>query len=305
VERREVPLAEHTVLAADRRSHELAAADADGDRLLDIYACRWRGTSSVSPAPYWNAQNGAPDVYWHNDGGHQFSDRTKEAGLETHTTRFGLAVVWEDLDEDGQIDLYVVNDFGKNCFYKNDHGKFTEIGEAAGASVPAAGMGVSVDDVDHDGNLDLFLTNMDSAPGMRITTQPRFLAEQPDLREHYRRHSMGNTLLLATDTGTSRRVAQGRCLRGGWSWGGMFFDLQNDGGPTSTSRTASRRAAARPISRRNCAFVVNRSPRATAPGASPPENYLNAWDALGTSLRRRDVERSRAEPTYLNLGGAT
>jgi hypothetical protein len=300
---------EHTVLAPENDPPEItsfAAADADGDGLLDLYACRYAagGVSNGGPAPYWNAQNGAPDLYWHNDGGHAFSDRTKEAGLETHTTRFGLAVVWEDLDEDGQIDLYVVNDFGKNCFYKNDHGKFTEIGDAAGASVPAAGMGVSVDDVDHDGNLDLFLTNMDSAPGMRITSQPRFLADQPELREHYRRHSMGNTLLLGDGHGRFHDVAaEAGVLRGGWSWGGMFFDLQNDGWPDvyvpngfATNRGETDLASF------FWRCVVNRSPR----DAPPTEEYLNAWDALRHfSLFEGETWNGRERNfAYVNLGGA-
>lgn len=304
---------EHTVLACPDPPEitSFAAADADGDGLLDIYACRYAagGVSNGGPAPYWNAQNGAPDVYWHNDGGHNFSDRTKEAGLETHTTRFGLAVVWEDLDEDGQIDLYVVNDFGKNCFYKNDHGKFTEIGEDAGASVPAAGMGVSVDDVDHDGNLDLFLTNMDSAPGMRITTQPLFLAEQPDLREHYRRHSMGNTLLLGDGHGHFRDVApEAGCLRGGWSWGGMFFDLQNDGWPdVYVPNGFATNHGETDLASFFWRCVVNRSPHdGPAPGGSPPEEYLNAWDALRHfSLFEGETWNGRERNfAYLNLGGA-
>ena len=304
---------ESTVLAPENDPPEitsLSAADADGDGLLDLYAVRYAagGVSNGGPTPYWNAQNGAPDLYWHNEGGHKFLDRTKEAGLDVHTTRFGLAVVWEDLDDDGQIDLYVVNDFGKNCFYKNDHGHFTDVAEEAGACVPAAGMGVSVADVDHDGNLDLFLTNMDSAPGARIATQPKFMPQAPDLRERYLRHARGNTLLLGDGHGHFRDVAEeAGVLRGGWGWGGMFFDLQNDGWPDvyvpdgfATNRGETDLASF------FWRCVVNRSPHDMPPDGMPPEDYLNAWDMMRhSSLFLGDTWNGRERNfAYLNVGGA-
>jgi len=114
------------------------------------------GVSSGAPVPYWNAQNGASNLYWRNEGGRRFVEASKEVGLDVHGTRYSLALLWEDLDEDGKIDLYVVNDFGKNCLYRNEGGKFRDVAEEAGAAWPAAGMGVTCADADHDGNLDLF-----------------------------------------------------------------------------------------------------------------------------------------------------
>ena len=303
---------EHTVLSAPDRQEitSISAADADGDGLLDLYAARYvaGGVQEGAPTPYWNAQNGAADIYWHNEGGHKFVDRTKEAGLDVHTTRFGLAVVWEDLDDDGQIDLYVVNDFGKNCFYKNDHGHFTDVAEEAGACVAAAGMGVSVADVDHDGNLDLFLTDMDSAPGARITTQEKFMPAAPDLRERYLRHARGNTLLLGDGHGHFHDVAEeAGVLRGGWGWGGMFFDLQNDGWPDiyvpngyETNKSATDLAS---FFWRD---VVNRSPRDMPPDGAPPEDYVNAGDMLRHSTQFLGETWNGRERNfaYLNLHGA-
>ena len=300
---------EHTVLARPDDPPEItsfSAADADGDGLLDLYACRYAagGVSNGGPTPYWNAQNGASDIYWHNDGGRQFSDRTKEAGLDVKTTRFGLAVAWEDLDEDGQIDLYVVNDFGRNCLYKNDRGKFTEVAEERDAAVPAAGMGVSIDDVDHDGNLDLFLTNMDSAPGTRIAAQPRFLPDQAGVREHYLRHTRGNTLLLGDGRGGFRDVAEeAGVLRGGWGWGGMFFDLQNDGWPDlyvpdgfATNRGETDLAS----------YFWRCVVAASPPDMPPTDAYLNAWDTMRHfSLFEGETWNGRERNfAYLNLGGA-
>ncbi len=299
---------EHTVLKSPDEAEvtSLSAADPDDDGDLDIYACRYvkGGVSNGAPVPYWNAQNGASNLYWRNDGGRRFTEASKEVGLDVHATRFSLALVWEDLDEDGKIDLFVVNDFGKNCFYRNEGGKFRDVAEEAGAVFPAAGMGASCADVDHDGNLDVFLTNMDSPAGSRIASQPRFMQAQPENRPAYMGHARGNTLLLGDGHGKFRDVTEQAGIGpSGWAWGGTFFDLQNDGWPDlyvpngfATNRSRE------DLSSFFWRCVVGRSP-AAEPAS---EDYANAWDALrhfslyeGMTWNGR--ERNFA---YLGLGGA-
>ena len=303
---------ERTVLAGPDAPEitSFSAADPDNDGDLDLYACRYvkGGVSNGAPVPYWNAENGASDLYWRNEGGRKFVEVSKEVGLEPHTNRYGLALLWEDLDEDGQIDLYVVNDFGKNCFYKNEGGKFREIAEEAGAVVPAAGMGVTCADVDHDGNLDLFLTNMDSPAGTRIASQPRFMKDQAENKTFYVGHTMGNTLLLGDGHGKFRNATESAGVGpGGWAWGGTFFDLQNDGWPDlyvpngfETNRNDE------DLSSFYWRCIVSASPKDVTAPAAEIENYANGWDALrhfslyeGRSWNGR--ERNYA---YLNLGGA-
>lgn len=298
---------DHTVLPGPDSPEvmSMSAADPDGDGDLDLYACRYAqgGVSNGAPTPYWNAENGERNLYWRNEGGHRFVEAAKEVGLDVHDTRFSLALLFEDLDEDGDADLYVVNDFGKNAYYRNDGAKFTEVAEASGADDPAAGMGVSAADVDRDGDLDLYVTNMDSPAGTRIASSPGFLPDQPDLKPAYLRHARGSTLLLGDGKGGYRDATDetgiGPC---GWAWGGTFFDLQNDGWPDlyvpngfATNRDAD------DLRGFFWRCLIARTPR--EPPA--PQAYLDAWDAIrhfslfeGCSWNGR--ERNFA---YLNLGG--
>ena len=64
-------------------------------------------------------------------GGFEFADVTDQVGLDQNNTRWSFAAAWEDFDRDGDPDLYVANDFGRNCLYRNDAGRFVEIAAEA------------------------------------------------------------------------------------------------------------------------------------------------------------------------------
>lgn len=81
---------------------------------------------------------------------------------------FGLGVVFGDLDDDGDLDVYVANDQTPNNFFRNDGGadgfEFADVGLSAGLAYnedgrAQAGMGVDLGDYDNDGRLDIVVTN--------------------------------------------------------------------------------------------------------------------------------------------------
>lgn len=154
--------------------------DADNDGDLDLYLANYveateadvlnaertllyRGKLEVMVGPF--GLTGAQDRFYRNRGDGTFDDVTSAAGCEDLARAFGLGVVAADLDDDGDLDLYVANDSNPNYLFRNQgDGTFREIGVVAGAAFSAEGaaqasMGVEVADWDADGNLDLFTTH--------------------------------------------------------------------------------------------------------------------------------------------------
>ena len=157
----------------------LTAADYDNDGDLDLYACVYegdgnapgsRGFDESTPVPFSDAENGGRNVLLENLGSFRFGDATQRSGLDMNNSRWSFAAAWDDYDQDGDADLYVANDFGRNCLYRNDAGPdgrplFTEIAMAAGVEDVAAGMSVAWGDYNRDGRADLYVGNMFSSAG--------------------------------------------------------------------------------------------------------------------------------------------
>jgi hypothetical protein len=217
----------------------LAAVDFDGDGRLDLFACGYSrrdatedGVGLGRPFPYHDAENGTPNVLLANRGDLQFEDVTVASGLDANNTRFSYAAAWEDYDRDGDVDLYVANDFGRNNLYRNDGGgRFTDVAAEAGVEDIAAGMSVSWGDHNRDGWPDLYVGNMFSSAGSRIAYQRRFKPEAPEsTRRAYQRHARGNSLFENAGDGTFRDVSVDAAVtRGRWAWSSNFADLDNDG----------------------------------------------------------------------------
>ncbi|MCH2100763.1 MAG: VCBS repeat-containing protein [Planctomycetes bacterium] len=213
--------------------YSLSAADPDKDGDLDLYAVRYvaNGIMGGVPTPYNNANNGASNFYWRNDGVGKFVDATEEVGLDHNNSKFSLASIWEDFDGDGDLDLYVANDFGDNNLYLNQDGKFRDVATERGAEDRAAVMGLATSDFDLDGDMDLLITNMFSSAGLRIAPQQQFQGENHgEVAHEYVRHARGNTLLANDGKGNFIDVTETAGIAiAGWSWGSKFADLNNDG----------------------------------------------------------------------------
>jgi hypothetical protein len=218
--------------------YSLAAADYDQDGDLDLYVCCYNPRRGINrhlvfarPVPYHDANNGGPNVLLQNDGAWRFTHATKRVGLDANNRRYSYAAAWEDFDNDGDLDLYVANDFGRNNLYRNDAGRFTDVAPQAGVEDISPGMSVAWGDYDNDGLADLYVANMFSSAGNRITHQPQFHAGAGgELLGHLRRHARGNSLFRNRGDGTFADVSSAAgVVLGRWAWGAKFFDLNNDG----------------------------------------------------------------------------
>ena len=143
----------------------------------------------------------------------------------------GFQPAWVDFDNDGDLDLYIVNDFGEyihhNVLWRNDgplagerpspsplpEGEgtldwaFTDVSRQSGAGAAMFGMGLAVADYNSDGYLDMFVTNI--GDNVLLTTTD------------------GQTF---SDEAAAAGVAYGEFRRQQRvSWGTVFFDYDNDG----------------------------------------------------------------------------
>ena len=74
-----------------------------------------------------------------------------------------------DYDQDGDLDLYILNgskvvgfpdqEHPRNTFYRNEQGKFVDATDEANLGDAGWGMGCAVGDYDNDGDLDIYITN--------------------------------------------------------------------------------------------------------------------------------------------------
>jgi hypothetical protein len=233
------------------RSTGCAWGDYDQDGLLDLVVVHY--LHEWTPAMFGDRDQigaigalyrGVRDLsLFHNDGDGTFTDATQLLGsVSAPVGGFGSTTVgnvrgagfqpgWVDFDNDGDLDLYVVNDFGAelqpNVLWRNEGG-FFDISVASSTDLPIYGMGLAVGDYDLDGFLDIFVTN---------------IGENVLLKNN------GDGL---TFTDTTRDAGVGLAMIGvkeRVTWGAVFFDYDNDGdedlyvvsgflkyGPADTSR---------------------------------------------------------------------
>jgi len=87
----------------------------------------------------------------------RFTDVTQQAGVSYRGYGMGAAV--GDIDNDGDLDLYVTG-FGGNTLYRNNgDGTFEDVTRRAGVNDPRWSMSAAFCDYDNDGRLDLYVTN--------------------------------------------------------------------------------------------------------------------------------------------------
>jgi len=227
-------------LATMRYGFGMAACDFDRDGDLDLYICQYHHQSSEGketrgtfpqPIPVHDAKNGGPNVLLRNEGAWVFRDATAELNLEEGNVRFSFASLWEDFDNDGDQDLFVVNDFGPNNYYRNEGGeKFTDCSDSPGVRDGGFGMGLTAADFDRDGLIDLHISNMYSGAGNRIARQDWFRSgKSEELRTSLLQLARGNTFLSNLgEKGFEDRSNESGIAMGRWSWASLAVDFNND-----------------------------------------------------------------------------
>lgn len=283
----------------------MAAADYDRDGKLDLYLCCYIYFQSEAQytyaVPYHDANNGPPNFLFRNgldqNGAGAFEDVTAESGMNQNNHRFSFAPAWCDVDGDGWPSLYVANDFGRNNFYRNRKGKFTDAAAQAGIEDLGPGMSSSWFDYDGDGRPDLYVANMWSAPGQRVVRSPHFApAQGPGMAEAYHRHTKGNSLFRNggggkfEETTEREQVAMGR-----WAWSSVGRDLDNDGSPEIVVTCGMlSNTSEKDLMSFFWRQVVAHSPRTVQESSS----YENGWNAINQFIRE-DYSWSGREPSVV------
>ena len=125
--------------------------DCDGDSDLDAYLI-----NGSSFAGFRSGHNPYNRLY-RNRGNGTFEDISLQAGVGDTSWSMGCAAA--DIDNDGDLDLYVTN-YGPNRLFRNRGDcTFDDITAVAGVGDERWGAGAAFGDYDIDGDLDLYLAN--------------------------------------------------------------------------------------------------------------------------------------------------
>ncbi len=152
-----------------------------------------------------------PNQLFLNDRGESFKNIAAEMKLTDEGC--GLAACFTDFDNDNDVDLILLNDFGQfnhlgNRIYRNDYPElsFTDVSNKLGFYDEFYGMGVGPGDINNDGVLDYYLTN--------IGRNRIFINSIDTMTEIARFLGIDLTYSIDPVIGTS--------------WTGIFFDVDND-----------------------------------------------------------------------------
>ncbi len=124
--------------------------------------CQFRG-QPVMCGP--RGLRGAKDSFFRQTASGGFEEVGAAVGITDEGNYYGFASVFVDVDNDGDVDLLVVNDSTpKQLYINNGKGTFEEIGYPSGIALnengrEQAGMGLAVGDYDNDGLVDFHITN--------------------------------------------------------------------------------------------------------------------------------------------------
>lgn len=133
-----------------------------------------------------------------------FTDVTAASGL-LEPIRASQSAVWTDIDNDGNLDLFVANENAPAQLFLNlGDGTFVDIAKEAGVGRSAISKAVAAGDYDNDGYVDFYVSNSNG--------------------EGFLYHNNGDRTF--TEVSAKAGVHASRFAFGAW-----FFDYDNDGRP--------------------------------------------------------------------------
>ena len=165
----------------------------------------------------------------------KFVDVSEKAGIYGSVIGFGLGVTVGDVNSDGWEDIYVSNDFFERdyLYINNQDGTFSEELTNAISSISAASMGADMADIDNDGSADIFVTEMLPSEYERlksVTTFENWDKYKYNVDNGYFHQFTRNTLQLNNGDNTFSEIGRLAGVEASdWSWGALFFDMDNDG----------------------------------------------------------------------------
>jgi len=221
-------------------SNQAAFFDYDLDGDLDLFLMK---NQSVHPSATFGrfkrhvADAPAGDKLLRNDNGH-FTEVTRQAGIFSSLTGYGLGLAISDFNKDGWSDIYVGNDFFENDYlylnqkdgtFKEQISKdFTKLGHTTHFS-----MGDDVADFNNDGFTDIL--SLDMLPENRMIynasgTEYEYQHYKQFLKNGYAPQYMQNTLHVNLKNGNFSEIGfKAGIAATDWSWAALFADFDDDG----------------------------------------------------------------------------
>lgn len=219
--------------------------DADGD--LDMYQLRHsvhkNGTFGTKAQLRNIPHPTAGDKLMRNDNG-RFTDVSKDAGIYSPVTGYGLGISVGDVNLDGFPDIYIGNDFHEDDFLylNNGNGTFTEVLNEAIRHTSRFSMGNDIADFNNDGLPDII--TLDMLPDDPKILKASAAEDAPDVFQfklsygynyQYARNNLQlNTGIERTKDGKNMPYFTEMACHAGiyatdWSWSALFSDLDLDG----------------------------------------------------------------------------
>ena len=207
----------------------VALFDYDNDGDLDIYQVRHQRPDDRFPI----LSKPAPNRLYEQQVDGTFVDVSDVAAVGDSGYGHGAAV--GDVDNDGDLDLYVTN-YGPDVLYRNEgNGSFTNVTDAAGVYGDGWSSSAAFLDYDADGDLDLYVVRFAEFDHTRKCANP---AERRSPTQELSQEYCGPDIFpgvpdrlfrndgLGQFTDVSQQAGLTRALRG---WGVVCADMTGDG----------------------------------------------------------------------------